>query len=133
MLRQIDEICHETGVYPHAFLSGHAHNYQRYTRTVRLNGADFDVPFIVCGSGGHAVNTIVKGRTPRPAFQSRVDHMEPGLILEKYNDLNFGYLRVTVDSQNLRIAFHNAESESFQQSEFDRVTVEVESHSMIAN
>jgi hypothetical protein len=59
--------------------------------------------------------------------------MEPGLILEKYNDLNFGYLRVTVDSQNLRIAFHNAESKSLQQSEFDAVTVEVESHSMIAN
>ena len=49
MLRQIDEICHQTGVYPHAFLSGHAHNYQRSTRTVRLDGSSYDVPFIVCG------------------------------------------------------------------------------------
>ena len=133
MLRQIDEICHETGVYLHAFLSGHAHNYQRYTRTVRLNGSGYDVPFIICGSGGHAVNTIVNGRTPRPPFRSRVDHMEPGLILEKYNDLNYGYLRITVDSQNLRIAFHNAQSESLHQSEFDAVTVALGSHSMIAN
>ncbi len=29
MLRQIDTICQAVGVYPHAFLSGHAHNYQR--------------------------------------------------------------------------------------------------------
>ena len=59
--------------------------------------------------------------------------MEAGLILEKYNDLNYGYLRITVDSQNLRIAFHNAQSESLHQSEFDAVTVELGSHSMIAN
>ena len=26
MLRQIDGICLDAGVYPHAFLSGHAHN-----------------------------------------------------------------------------------------------------------
>jgi len=27
MLEQIDKICQEEGVYPHAFLSAHAHNY----------------------------------------------------------------------------------------------------------
>ncbi|MBV9462139.1 MAG: metallophosphoesterase, partial [Bradyrhizobium sp.] len=32
MMKQIDEICTRVGVYPHAFLAGHAHNYQRYTR-----------------------------------------------------------------------------------------------------
>ena len=30
MLRQIDTLCAKIGVYPHAFLSAHAHNYQRY-------------------------------------------------------------------------------------------------------
>jgi hypothetical protein len=49
MLAQIDTICKDVGVYPHAFLSGHAHNYQRYTRTVVMNGKEYDVPFIVCG------------------------------------------------------------------------------------
>ena len=33
MLAQIDKICTSVGVWPHAFLSGHAHNYQRFTRT----------------------------------------------------------------------------------------------------
>ncbi len=36
MLREIDTICKAQGVYPHAFLSGHAHNYQRYTRKLSL-------------------------------------------------------------------------------------------------
>src|SRR5260370_31042098 len=34
MLREIDTICPDQGLYPHPFLSGHAHNYQRYTRTL---------------------------------------------------------------------------------------------------
>ena len=36
MLPEIDTICKDVGVYPHAFLSGHAHNYQRYTRNVQF-------------------------------------------------------------------------------------------------
>ena len=32
MVSQIDAICNQTGVWPHAVLSGHAHNYQRFTR-----------------------------------------------------------------------------------------------------
>jgi hypothetical protein len=30
MLREIDTICKQQGIYPHAVISGHAHNYQRY-------------------------------------------------------------------------------------------------------
>jgi hypothetical protein len=32
MRAQIDKICNETGVWPHAVLSAHAHNFQRFTR-----------------------------------------------------------------------------------------------------
>ena len=42
MLRQIDTICKEQGVYPHAFFSAHAHNYQRYTRIINFGGKDID-------------------------------------------------------------------------------------------
>ena len=65
MLRDMDRVFMAEGVYPHAFLSAHAHNYQRYTRTVRFDGADRDVPFVVCGNGGHNVNPIVRSsRSP---------------------------------------------------------------------
>src|SRR5262245_9444269 len=62
MLRQIDAICKKEGVYPHAVLSGHAHNYQRFTRTLSFADKDITVPFIVCGDGGHNVNKLVKSK-----------------------------------------------------------------------
>jgi hypothetical protein len=67
MLRQIDTICAAQGVYPHAFLSGHAHNYQRDTRTVHFQGKDYSVPFVVCGDGGYNAKALVQGYKGEPA------------------------------------------------------------------
>ena len=144
MLRQIDTICQQQGVYPHAFLSAHAHNYQRYTRTVQFGGKDFDVPFIVCGDGGHNVNRMVQGRGGQPAQEPqpgvRVDYLESkpavktsGLLLEKYDDTHYGYLRIHVDAEQLRIGFHQVGGGSLTQSRFDLVTVDLASHTMVAN
>lgn len=144
MLRQIDTICKEQHVYPHAFLSGHAHNYQRYTRTVKLDGKELDVPFVVCGDGGHNVNRVVRGSKGHPAEEPnngvKVDYLEVkpsievgGLLLEKYDDTNYGYLRITVDSEQLRIGFHQVGNSTLAQSRFDLVTVDLESHMMVSN
>jgi hypothetical protein len=144
MLRQIDALCKDAGVYPHAFLSAHAHNYQRYTRTVRFGGKDYDVPFVVCGSGGHNVNPLVRAARGVPAqeprFGSEVDYLEnkpaveaKGLILEKYNDTDYGYLRISVDKELLRIGFHAASNDSIAQSREDMVTVDLAGHTMVSN
>jgi len=145
MLRQIDAICQEAGVYPHAFLSAHAHNYQRYTRAVRFEGQDYDVPFIVCGDGGHNVNTLVRGRqgqVPRePGNGVDVGYLDSNpaiqigtpLLLEKHDDTKYGYLRVSVDAKQLRIGFHQAGGGSLPQSRFDMVTVQLSDHTMVAN
>jgi hypothetical protein len=118
LLRDIDSICQAEGVYPHAFLSGHAHNYQRYTRTVHFNGEDYDVPFIVCGDGGHDVNALVQAKR---------------LLLEHYDDRNFGYLRIRVDQPQLRIGFQRAGAGSPAQSTVDGVTVDLNSHTLVSN
>ena len=144
MLRQIDTICKAQGVYPHAFLSGHAHNYQRYTRTVRFAGTDYDVPFVVCGDGGHNVNSLVQAKRGQPVQEpppaARVDYLEVkpaveagGLLLEKYDDKNYGYLLVSVDKEQLRIGFHNVGAGSLAQSRVDMVTVDLASHTMVSN
>jgi len=52
MLSQIDGACKSVGIWPDALLSGHAHNYQRYMRTVAGAGKA-PVPYLVAGSGGH--------------------------------------------------------------------------------
>jgi len=143
MLREIDSICKAQGVYPHAFLSGHAHNYQRYTRTVKFGGSSFDVPFIVCGDGGHNVNPLVQARGGQPAQEptngSDVGYMDPkpavqasGLVLEKYDDQDYGYLRISVTKQQLQIGFHQVGA-SLPQSRVDMVTVDLASHTMVSN
>jgi hypothetical protein len=144
VLRQIDAICKKAGTYPHAFLSGHAHNYQRFTRQIEFKGKEYDVPFIVCGDGGHNVNPLVTGSKGHPAVEpnpgTSVKYLEvkpavdaKELLIEKYEDHNYGYLRVTVDDKLLRIGFHQVGVNSLAQSRFDFVTVDLESHQMVAN
>jgi hypothetical protein len=149
MMEQIDEICTRVGVYPHAFLSGHAHNYQRYTRIMpfKINGKDeeINVPFIVCGDGGHNVSRLVRSHKGEPAEEpssgADVAYLDGGkakmkvkhLILAKYDDQNYGYLRIYVDKDYLKIGFHQVGARSLMQSRYDMVTVKLEEHHLVAN
>jgi len=144
MLREIDTICKTVGVYPHAFLSGHAHNYQRFARTISFGGKDFEVPFIVCGDGGHNVNLLVRGKKGQPSqeppYGIPVSYLDVkpvvsshGVILKHYDDQNYGYLRITVDKKNLRIGFQQVGGTSVLQSRVDLVTVDLASHTVVGN
>lgn len=118
MLRQIDSICKQVGVYPHAFLSGHAHNYQRFTRTVAfMNGAnDYQVPFIICGNSGHNCNPLIyqdfqHAQDPKPGADVGYLELNPavtskGLSINYFDDYNFGYLRVVVDQKQLTVTYN---------------------------
>jgi hypothetical protein len=132
-------------VYPHAFLSGHAHNYQRYTRIINFGAKEIDVPFIVCGDGGHNVNAMVRAQRGKPAQEPNagadVGYLEgkggaadvKHLLLAKYDDHNYGYLRIHVDKQYLKIGFHQVGARSLAQSRYDMVTVRLADHHMVAN
>src|SRR6266481_3905905 len=144
MLRQIDAICKAQGVYPHAVLSGHAHNYQRFTRTLTFGNIDITVPFIICGDGGHNVNKLVKSKRGQlarePYFGVNVDYLESkpavkakSLVLKHYDDKNYGYLRITVDKTYLRIGFQQVGQTTIPQSRMDMVTVELASRTIVAN
>lgn len=96
MLADIDAACTAAGVWPHAVFSGHAHNYQRYTRTV--NGKK--IPFIVAGCGGH--NPLSKMRaTLRTPYV-----IDDTLTLESYDDTDYGYTRVVVTAETMTIEYH---------------------------
>jgi hypothetical protein len=60
MLADIDSACTAAGVWPHAVFSGHAHNYQRYTRLVNA----FQIPFMVAGCGGHSPLSSMRSTVP---------------------------------------------------------------------
>ena len=144
MLADIDTICAATGVYPHAFLAAHAHCYQRYTRTVTNNGAATAIPFVVCGNGGHNVNPLVRatrsGTSQEPENGTDVTYMDANpvapatrLTLEKYDDHDYGYLRITADPTTLRIAYHQTGTRSLLQSRYDLVTINLKSRTLAAN
>ena len=106
MQAQIDAICNEVGVWPHADLAGHAHSYQRFTRT-RKDGSE--VPYIVCGNGGHNVQGLARngGQVLRaPQVIRAATATDDQVVLENYDDRNYGYMRVIVNAQQLRLEYH---------------------------
>ncbi len=126
MLADLDAACTKAGYWPHAHFSGHAHNYQRFSRTVKK----FQIPYVVCGNGGHGLTPLQKiagapPRTPLPVGD--------GLVLENYDDQDFGYLRVVVDAKRMRIEMHDTVAGQTFKSPSDMVTVDLASHTIVAN
>jgi hypothetical protein len=116
MSQDIDNCATTAGFWPHAVLSGHAHNYQRFTR---VNGAT-QIPYIIAGDGGHNVNKLQSGsngaiRTPISVSST--------LTFENYDDTDYGYLRIIVTAETLRIEFHPASDGAGMKTPDDVVTV----------
>lgn len=126
MLADIDAACTKAGYWPHAHLSGHAHNYQRFTRTVKQQ----DIPYVVCGNGGHGLSRL-KGSTTAPIRTPL--SIAPDLLFENYDDQDYGYLRIVVDAKQLRIEFHDATAGQDFKTPTDAVTVDLATHQMISN
>ncbi len=128
MRQQMDAICASVGIWPHAVLAGHAHNYQRFTRH-RPDGTD--IPYIVCGNGGHNVQKLgPKGTMPlrTPQIVQQGTDSEDQVTLENYDDLNYGYLRIIVDLDQLRIEYHPASDGDRVKTPDDSVTIDLTSH-----
>jgi hypothetical protein len=138
MQAQIDAICDEVGLWPHADLAGHAHNYQRFTRR-RSDGTA--IPYVVCGNGGHNVqrlrSTDAGGplRAPQliqPASPNAASSpLQDELVFENYDDTNYGYLRVIADDQQLRIEYHPASDGTASKTPDDFVTVDLATRTLV--
>jgi hypothetical protein len=55
------------------------------------------------------------------------------LIFENYDDQDFGYLRIVVDDKQMRIELHDAQAGQVFKSPSDAATVDLKTHTMIAN
>ncbi|CAE6758053.1 metallophosphoesterase family protein [Paraburkholderia haematera] len=126
MLAQIDKVCEANGVWPHAFLSGHAHNYQRFTRTRNADGTQ--IPYLVCGNGGHGLIKLAsKGAAAirAPQVMQAASATADQVVLENYDDTNYGYLRVVVTASQLRIEYHSASDGLNTKAPNDYVTIDL--------
>jgi hypothetical protein len=130
MLADIDSACAEADVWPHAVLSGHAHNYQRFTR--RADGRE--TPFVIAGNGGHAVAKLTRKGVPTlrvPVVQGALSNGKDSVTFESYDDQDFGYLRILVNSAQLHIEYHPASDGPDAKTPDDFVTVELKTHKLI--
>jgi len=120
MLADIDSACTAAGVWPHAIFSGHAHNYQRYTRTVNT----MQIPFLVAGCGGHSPLSPMRA-TYRTPYK-----IDDTLTLENYDTTDYGYLRVIVNATTMRIEFHPQHDGGTTKTPNDVVTVTLATHAV---
>ncbi len=113
MLADIDRACETSAFWPHLVLSGHSHNYQRFTRTVN----HYQIPFLVAGCGGHSPLSRMRTtyRTPY-----KIDNT---LTLESYDDTHYGYLRLIVNAETIRVEFHPQNDGGVTKTPDDQVTV----------
>jgi hypothetical protein len=136
MLKQIDQACDGAGIWPHAVLSGHAHNYQRFTRVRNAGTKDeTQIPYLICGNGGHHVNKLTSAKSPTPIrtpFRETAQE-QPGehVVLENYDDTDYGYLRIIVDAKQLRIEYHPQADGNTAKTPDDFVTVDLAARKLV--
>ena len=126
MLQDIDTAVVASGCVPDAYLCGHAHVYQRFTRTYQGR----QIPFVTAGSGGHNVTPLQgKGQIRTPLAGKGPTS---GVILEKYFAAS-GYLRITADPATLTIEFYEAGGDSPEsKSPSDVCRVNLATHKLLA-
>lgn len=78
---------------PDLVLSGHVHNYQRFTRT--MSDGSTTLPYVVSGNGGyHNLHKLAAGAAPG-------EQLSADVVLDAGDDANWGFLTFTADGHSL--------------------------------
>lgn len=115
MLNLLDNAFSNTGVVPDAVLTGHVHNYQRFTRG---HSGGKKVPYIVAGAGGYWHLHWMQKEVSELSLPAKVPDRDD-LVLEKYCDDHHGFLRIQVSPDCLTGEYYIAPNphESWHSSE----------------
>lgn len=81
--------------YPDLILSGHVHNYQRFTNEVQGR----QIPCVVAGAGGYT--KLGKVHKIRGAYPTPPLLLGGGLTLEQYDQDDLGFLRLEVSNSQI--------------------------------
>ncbi len=98
----LEQNCGTGGRSPDLVLTGHVHNYQRFSAP--LSGKT-DVPFIVAGAGGynkrlHILSKVFHDQQQQKKLPIQIEGED--VLLENFNDSQHGYLRITVTKKSLK-------------------------------
>jgi hypothetical protein len=97
--------------WPHLVLSAHAHNYQRFTRTMDSTS----VQYVVVGTSENLSPV-------RPAGSPPAD-----IAVRHFDSQHFGYLRLTANRKQLHVDFQAASGDA---SIADTLTLDLESRKL---
>lgn len=120
ILTAIDSAIVASNRLPDAILSGHVHNYQRFSR--EIDGRR--VPYIVAGAGGYAnepkaMHQLQEGVDTKLPYQTT--HTD--VRLENANHEEPGYLLVTVTEADITFDYFIVPFDGSPPSKFDTITV----------
>jgi hypothetical protein len=124
MRQVLDSAFTESGRGADVVLTGHVHNYQRFTRKV----AGLDVPYLVAGAGGY--HNLHKMQKAADGGTLQVPLVVPGqdVTLEDYFDDRHGFLKLTVDAHQLNVEYYTVprpqESWSHPAHRYDSFTLD---------
>jgi Calcineurin-like phosphoesterase len=131
MLAQIDQACSAANIWPDLVLSGHAHLYERYTRTMKADGRE--IPYVVAGNGGYLkLSELRKGKNgvnPQPGIAGN-DGKGNALTLDVYNNTMYGFLRLTVDESTILCESVGVNETTDKISNMDAFTVNLAKHAV---
>lgn len=92
--------------YPNLVLSGHVHNYQRFTNVIQGPKGPLQIPYIVAGAGGYT--NLGKVHQINGAYPKAPLPLGDGLTLEQYNQDDFGFLRLEVNKTQILGTYFSA-------------------------
>jgi Calcineurin-like phosphoesterase len=101
MLKDLDSAFAKAKIVPDLVLSGHAHNYQRFTR---IHDGEIEVPYIVAGNGGHHITPMKPNKDGSFVQPPRKgDHKNGGdHSLRQYFN-GYGHLFITVTKRIITV------------------------------
>jgi hypothetical protein len=129
MAADLDDAFQKAELAPDAVLSGHAHNYQRFTRQLRQGDMAMDIPYVVAGHGGHGL-TPIKPRQNRQQVMTPLAGAGGDASLRQYYN-GYGYLMVTVTPHVLTIDSYTVLPQPAELP-LDSVTVSLQTHRITA-
>jgi hypothetical protein len=93
----LDTAFQGSGRTPDLVLSGHVHDYQRFTRT--MPDGSTTLPYIVIGNSGyHNLHKFAPGSNPG-------EELDTGVVFEFGDDANWGFLTLTSDGAKLTATY----------------------------
>jgi hypothetical protein len=114
MLKDIDGVCQQAGIVPDMFLSGHAHSYQRYTRTVPVAGQTLQVPYLVMGTGGIGAQAVPTANKQKTGAHTYISSFK-----------GYGYMLVKVSEKAIEATMFGVDKNTHAKFQVDHFIVDL--------